>query len=652
MKTKSIATACVLAASVALAAPLAGAAESELPAQAQRIWAPAGDHIGLFSHLTATYQAFDRYGDLAKLAEDWQVGEDGAGEGLFAYHKLWENSYELIARGYGTTASGEGLSGRVGLSGGSPGQFSWNAEYRGFDFFSDRDSETRTPEFPYPPPPPALDPTPHLNWDRGEVGLGWHIADGFDLSLGFARDERNGTKASLGRGFGNLGESAPALRERATATSRFRVGADFATGAAAMDLGFEYAKSDGSRQLGDRRTETDDQELVRGQLGVRFDVTPRSRLEGHGSLAKLDNQPEVAWRSGSGAPDGETTSRTGVLAFVHAFDPDLVLRLSAGFRSHDTTAQIDQGDAVLYATDRDNNRQDYRAGMTYTGLPNTRLRATYRFRDTDRTETTSQDALPGADAATRSQSVDEDRQDYDFAVRGTHRFSRQVKLKADFRWRRTESDPTYTWTTVSDDPWLYRMGPWDLERTDWRIGLPLRLSRTVVVDLGHQGIHQRLQRENREIPEELRYAETTWDATRGYANLNWLATDRLTFYGMASVGIETYELVDSSGPAGGMAPQNYDGTTWRFTPGVNWQLLPRLAVEGMYEGIRFEEDADASVSTIQKLQSDHDRFLARVRWQASSKVALTATYQRLEFDENRWDDYIQDLYAFSVGGRF
>ena len=75
----------------------------ELPAEAQRIWAPTGDVIGTDNHATVTYTSTDAYGDLAKTGEDWQLQEDQFGSGLFNWQNIWANGYQMGLRGAATT---------------------------------------------------------------------------------------------------------------------------------------------------------------------------------------------------------------------------------------------------------------------------------------------------------------------------------------------------------------------------------------------------------------------------------------------------------------------------------------------------------------------------------------------------------------------
>jgi len=76
-----------------------------------------------------------------------------------------------------------------------------------------------------------------------------------------------------------------------------------------------------------------------------------------------------------------------------------------------------------------------------------------------------------------------------------------------------------------------------------------------------------------------------------------------------------------------------------------------MQLEAHYEGVRFEDPGDALAEGNQ-LNSDLTRILTRASYQVSQKMKVTATYRRHEFDENRWDDYIMDLYSLSLSGKF
>ena len=95
----------------------------------------------------------------------------------------------------------------------------------------------------------------------------------------------------------------------------------------------------------------------------------------------------------------------------------------------------------------------------------------------------------------------------------------------------------------------------------------------------------------------------------------------------------------------------YDGTTLRFAPGAVLKLADNLTIVGHYEGIRYEDKAGAS-GEADDLKSDLDRLMVRASWDFAQKLTLNASFLRNEFDENRWDDYILDLYTLSLCGGF
>ena len=52
------------------------------------------------------------------------------------------------------------------------------------------------------------------------------------------------------------------------------------------------------------------------------------------------------------------------------------------------------------------------------------------------------------------------------------------------------------------------------------------------------------------------------------------------------------------------------------------------------------------------VENDYDRWTARGSYPLTEKATVTAMFRKYEFDENRWDDYILDLYALMVSTRF
>jgi hypothetical protein len=634
MKTTRIA----IAISLVLATVPAWA--DELPAQAQRIWAPTGDEIGLFSHFTAGWQVLDPYGDSAKLAEDWQLSEKYAVNGLFGYHRVGPNGNALTVRGYGTTEAGGDLNGSLGLWGSVPGTLAFSIEKRGFDFFYDRDSERRDPAFPAPPPPPALADTPQLKWDHGDAALKFRVADGLNFALAATSNQRVGDKASLARGA--TGGAIPGVKTFATKAEEFHLNGAFVRGAFASDLLVRLGQADGERTANDEFAAVDDQKRYEGRLGVTYDISAATRVMAHGALYRLESSPVETHDSQTTPMDGDTDVGTARLALIQRLGPGFNLRLSAMLQSQDTEAIAGTWTAIDQGVDRQRSRQEYRVGLSHTGLPRTALKLQYRYRATNLEETVGLGGLPGYDTPTDTQSQDQDRTAQDVALSARYTFSPSVKVKVRVNWKTEDVEQTSAWTTT--DPFLPLIGDYTRDRFDWQVSVPCRLGRTVLLDFGHQGIAQTY-----EVTAD--GTQTTWDATRGFANVNWLPSDRITVYGTAAVGIETYEIAGGLAPAPGFAPINYDGLTWRVTPGATVQLSDNWSVEGMYELVNLSEDADNS-ATIADLDSDHDRILARARWQATPSSAFTVTYQRREFDENRWDDTIHDLYAVSYSGRF
>ncbi len=100
-----------------------------------------------------------------------------------------------------------------------------------------------------------------------------------------------------------------------------------------------------------------------------------------------------------------------------------------------------------------------------------------------------------------------------------------------------------------------------------------------------------------------------------------------------------------------MGPMTYEGETLRLAPGVIMQLTNRMELEAHYETVRFEDPGDAA-NYGNRLNSDLDRVLVRAGYRLGESTKVSATYRRHGFDENRWDDYIMDLYSLSVSGKF
>ncbi len=627
---------------LACAAPALAAETVDLPAQESRIWAPVGDLIGQQNNWTGTFQAKDPHGNEAKGAEDWQLVQKYSGAGLLGWFHTKENGKKYWFRGYADNGGTGGLVGKFDLGGNAPGRYNWNIDYRNFDYFYDRTSEMRSATFAAPPPPAELAGLPRLNWRRAKVDVNVHLSDQWDLAIGYKRKCRKENKGSLLRGFGNDMDSAPGVKQFDTTSNEIYGGLGFATGSFGSDLNLSYRGTDGSRDLVDRHSNTDDQKFFNGKLGLSYAFSEKFKLIGHGSTGKLEN----TGRDVTGATfdlNGETKTTAGRLGLLARFGKALDLNASANFLSLNTDARTDLGADVQQATDRKRDSQDYRIGLGYSGLAKTNLRLGYKYKTSNLDETVVQ--------GLGTQIIDRKKNQQDFGFRGRYRFSRAATLKAVVAWRTQEVDDKDPATTGSVNPWLYWMGDRNRDQFRWELALRSRPWKTVRFDIGYQAIDQTYERKDTAPDEaEIVPSETTWKANRGFANLNWIPVDVLTIYGTFSYGSEKYALTGDPVPASNMNAIAADGSTMRFTPGATLVLIENLHLDGHYEGVRFEDTGNEDV--IRKLQSDQDRLVLRAGYQFRPNMRLTASYTRNAFEENRWDNFIHHLYAASLSGTF
>jgi hypothetical protein len=626
--------------------PLAAAATAadDLPAQAQRIWAPTGDEIGLHNHATAELLINDDHGDEAQAAADWSLLGKSFGSGLFNYQRRSEQSHLLALRGFGGNLESSGLAGDFGLWSSAPGIYGARITYSAHDLYYDRDSEMRSPAFPFPPPPPALAFTPHLGWQRGVFDLRYQLADGLQVRGGVTDLRRDGRKSSLLRGA--VGDAPPQVQTVDSRIYEIWVGGSYSNGPLASELRLSYEGSDDVRTYTGRHEYDHDRKLYQARLAAAYDLNPTTRVLLHGGLSRLELLGNEAWAtSRNAAIDGDTDTQVGQLALLARLAPRTTVRATARFSAQQSDIRVDEGPGILYAADRSRDRQDYRLVVDNADLPDTRVRLQYRLTKTSQEEITAQDGRPGNWNAGDTQTLDQDVTRHDVGLQSRTRLSRQARLKLGLQWTSVDVDQDRTWDTQSGDPWYGVLGDHKRARLAWDVALQMRPRRNLPVDFGYQGRDQTFERTG------AGKVETTWHANRLFASVNWLAERRLTVYGMVSYGKESYELVGVQQPAAGMGAFNHDGTTLRFMPGAVLQLSRCLQLEGMYEGIRFENTGDESAN-LNPVKADHDRTLLRLRWQATETLAAAFTYRRNEFDENRWDDYIQDLYAVSLSGRF
>ncbi len=639
MKTTLTTTALVLALGLACVA-----AADELPAQAQRIWAPTGDEIGQANHATAEAMINDDHGDQAQAAEHGSLLGKSFGSGLFGYERRSESSHLLLLRGHGGNLESSGLAGNVALLSGAPGVYGLKLSYHAHDLYWDRDSELRSPAFPLPPAPPALAFTPHLAWQRASMALRYQLTDALQVRGGVNHLARDGRKASLLRGA--TGAAAPQVQTVDSKLYEVWVAGAHSTGALATELRLSYQGSDGTRDYAGRHGHDEERNLYQARLAAAYELSPTTRVLAHGGLSRLELIATETWAANrNAAVDGDTETQVGQLAVMAKLAARTHVRASARFSSQQSDIRVDEGTGILHAADRSRDRQDFRLVVDNADLPDTRVRLQYRFAKTSQEDITAEDGRPGSWSQGDTQTLDQETTRHDFSLQSRTRLSRQARLKLGLQWTSQDVEQDRTWDTASNNPWYGFLGDHTRTRLGWDASVQTRLRPDLMLDLGYQGRDQTFERT------EPGTVETTWQANRLFANLNWLAEKRLTVYGMVTYGKETYELTGVDDPAAGMGAFNYDGATLRFIPGAVLQLTRCLQLEGMYEGIRYENTGHES-ARLNAVKADHDRAMVRLRWQASERLAASLTYRRNEFDENRWDDYIQDLYAVALSGRF
>ncbi len=645
MKMKRTTTISVLGlALLACALPTLAAETVDLPAQEGRMWAPVGDVIGQDNHYSGTAQAKDAQGNEAKGAEDWQLVQKNSWAGLFGLFHTMDNGKRYWLRASGDNGGTGGPVGKYNLGGNDPGKYNWLVDYRDFDYFYDRSSEMRSLDFAAPPPPPELGGLPKLNWKRARLGLNVRLSDKVNVAGGYNLKRRRGCKGSLLRGLGNTGDSAPGHKRYAITTNEFWGGIGFATGNFGSDLNLSYDATEGTRNHVGQHTYTDDQTRFRAKLGLDYSLSENFKLTGHGSTSKLENTGKEGTGTSIYNLKGETTTNAGRLGVLARLGKSANLSASANFRNLDTDAQTHLAADVQQATDRKRDSQDYRVGLTYHGIAKTHLRLGYRYGTSNMEESMAEDDLPGGSQVGRYQINDEKKSRQDLDFRGRYRFSRTANLKAVVSWQNTDVDQNNPVLSDPADPLHFWMGDRNRDRLHWKLALRTRPWKTVRFDIGYQSIDQTYERK------DAAQSETTWKASRGIANINWMPLDILTVYGMFSYGGEKYALTGDPVPTAEMNAIAYDGATMRFTPGATLVLAKDLHVEGYFEGVRFEDKGNDP--TIQKLQADHNRLLLRAGYEFKPEIRLTASYTRNEFEENRWDDYIHNLYALSLSGTF
>ena len=612
---------------------------ADLPAQEPNVWAPEGDLVGRMNHGTVTMGVLDAYGFEPKYAEDKQLNEEFFGSLLFGWQAISEKGNIISARGLGGNQLDGRLAGNVAVGCLKPGKRGFTFDYRGYDFRYDTTSEMRAASFSAGPPPPALETAPSLNWNRARLTLKYQLGQSFHFDGGFAQTNRVGDKSSLLRGA--QGAAVPGVKGFDTTTNGFWLGGNYATGDLAASLRFDMDSTKGTRGLGSTRAYTDDQQLWKLGLNASYDATRNIQILAGGLVSRLDNDLNENDGTSTFLVQSKANSSAGQLCLVSRLGSGTTMRLSGQFKQLDTEAQkYDAGSNVDEAMTRDRSATILQARVTSTRLAKTHIEVWYKYTSSDLDEIVAEGALPELASAYRS--VAQETKKHNAGLKVRRRFSRNLSLKAAFDWKKTEITEN---TTVESLAWTYDVGDRDIDRMKFQLGLGLKPSADLKLDLGFQAVDQTFKRV------DLGGLETSWKTRRGYLAANWVAMPRLTIMAAGSLGTDTYEADDNPVSTGTMGPLAYDGTTLRFAPGVSYILGEKTTLEAIFEGVRFEEKGDAAADA-NKLNSDYDNLLLRAGYDVSARARLTVAYHRQEFDENRFDDYILDIYSLSVSGRF
>lgn len=620
-------------------------ADDSRPVEIARSWAPEGDLIGLENHWAAGFTVLDQYGSESKSLEDWQLGEQYSGSGLFTYRKAIGEDMRLFVSGYGTNQDGLDLTGRFHFKANCIGKRTLKVNHRGYNYFSDATSELRSIAFAAGPVPAALDTETGLSWCRNDASLRYHLNSKVDVNLGFLRSKRVGAKGSLLRA--GTAASAPGLKSFDTDIKAFWWGGALALGNLATDLQMSVRVSEGQRDLDDRHLTTDDQTLFSTRIRATYDLDPKTRLLGNYTNSNLESNGIETVAAGTYTPDTKATTNAGQFGVVRKLGTSTSVSATANLRSQTIESQTNEDGIAAQLTDRDRTSQDYRVAVRYTGLKKAKLDAYYRYKasDLDGVTTAGANVLAGDAVEGDSQTTAAEKTRQELSLKGRYRFNKKATVKARLVWRSDEVTQTETWDTTGDEPWFFWMGDRKTDQLNWRMSLQTRPRRGLGLDLGHQIIDQKFERQGTVT------TETSWKTQRGFAAANWRLHDRLTVHGNVSLGIDTFELTGGPVGDGVLGNQTYDGTTWRFAPGAVIQVSKKLQLEALYEGVRFEDKGD-DPDGLTLLNTDYDRTTLRARYRVMEKASLAASYRRYEFDENRWDDTINDIYTLSLSGSF
>jgi len=637
LKKQTLTTLVLLVAVLMTAATSTPINAYELPAQEGRIWAPTEDVIGLENHVTLGTFSRDPHGNQAKYAEDWQHNDNFIYNGLFGYNTVLENGRSITVRGFGES-DGSTVASRITLTTNVPDKCRVKIDFRNASNLYDLTSEMRESNFSVAAPPPYLVDQPTLDWRMSRISFGYDLGRGFGINLGFNRFCKKGDKGSLLRE--NNGSSVPNTKRFDTTTNEFLVGVQYQSPKLNLGVNGKYRQTEGDRSLGENNF-TDDQTYFSTALAATYRLNATTSILGAASKGKLEATNSEVWDSKTYSPTGESTTSTGRLALIKQLGTATTARITAGIGTWNTDHQTDVAGILEQATTRERSSTDAGLLITTTKLKKTRLRFDYRFRATRLEDSVTKENLTGT-ITSANQNVDQDRMSQRISLRSSTRLGPKTTFKARLDWRNLKVDQTNEWAGTEI---FYTMGDRTQNRMGGRMSVQTRPSNKIRLDVGVQAYNQNFERD------DIEGVKTTSSTTQGFLGLNILASDRLTFVGTGSYGLEKYEVEDGPVAASGMSPLTYEGKTLRFAPGAIFQVMDKMQLEAHYEGVRFEDPGDALAEGNQ-LNSDLTRILTRASYQVSQKMKVTATYRRHEFDENRWDDYIMDLYSLSLSGKF
>lgn len=617
----------MLALILALGAGLALA--DEMPVPAQRIWAPAGDEVGTENHLTATGVLNDNHGDEARAAEDEGIMGDTMGLALWGWF-MRGDGYKVSGRGLASNLEGDDLVADLLCKSTVTGKHRESFRIHTHDLYYDRDSELRNPGFPFAEPA-QLGVAPQLSWRRGLFNMNYHASSILDLRLSVDDLRREGAKSSL------TAQTPPGVQGLETQMSEVAVGGAVKLGQLGADLELSYLRTEDDRSYQTGHMLRDKRDRYSAVLDAAYDLNPTTRLLAGGHMSRLEHTGREVGTGNAGATDGDTDSAAYQVALLKSMGKTNV-RVSARFDTHDTEAANTGDTGVIYGADRERDRQRYELVLDNRSLARTQVQLRYRYTSGSETETITEGMLPNAPGATLL-PVDSDLTRQDLGLRVRTRLSRTMKLRAELRHSSMDVEQS-----ADAGLWYDLMGDYERSRLCYQVALQTRMARKLPLDLGVRGSTQTFKRtEGDEV-------ETTADMMGLFVNANWMASSRLTVFGMITYGTETYEL-DATEPTPGYAAYNVDATTLRLSPGATFSVSPKLMLDAWYEGVVYEDNGDES-DGLDAIEANRDRLSFRARYQASEKLAMSMGYARYELDENLWDDHIEHLWTLSAHTKF